>query len=481
MKPLKIFIELNKESLLNISEVKYVFKTLCDIAGIPWHFINKNREKETDITYSFSQPENTKLWIKQATKQSTIESLKSFKSNEIILFDIECENLATPVFSDNEGNTKIFYDMVFSSFLLLTGGFEKAIVKDRWDRHQIKDVLLYQQNLLHTPIIDGYVMFLKNHFEKSHSFVPKWPNGSKVALALSHDTDYPEMIKPIEALRYTFHNKTINLKKIIDILKGKESFWRFHEWVNIEESFGFKSAFYMCSFKGNLVRYFLIAPDTFYDIRKSKFKEVANHLLLKGWEIGLHSSFNAYKSKKSFESEKFILENTFNTKVVGNRHHYWHLNQEKPYETCKIHQEVGFLYDSSLAFEKHSGFRNGVSSPFCVFDPENKKEIDIIQIPPCLMDDHLFGYAQNTSFSNYKEHIDSLIDSVYMHEGLFMTDFHVRVLNETFFPEWGNAYKYILMTFKNRGGVYNSTPHDIASHWKNRLESIRQFCVDEVN
>jgi len=476
MKPLKIYIEPNSSHFFSTIEIKFVFKTLCRTIGVPWQFLDSLSNNEPiDIYYGNMSYQNSILQIKRSEKAAHWSELNIVKKEGLTYFDFE-KNQHEKI-QNVSNQTIINPDIIYASFFLLTGKFEENISKDKWDRHEIKDTLLYKEDLLHTPIVDQYAKLIKKIFNESHSFLPKWPNGAKVALALSHDTDYPEMIKWIEALRYTFQKKKIYPKKIWEILSGKESFWRFEEWLNLEESYGFKSAFYMCSFKGNLIRYFLIAPDTFYNINKAKYKDIAKLITGKGWEIGLHSSFNAYKSEEQFKKEKEVLATVLNTEVVGNRHHYWHLNQDNPSETALIHQKIGLEYDTSVVFEKHSGFRYGICSPYQLFNKENQEELSIYQLPPTLMDDHLFGYAKNAKFASYQEHIDSLIDAIYENEGIFVTDFHTRVLNETFFPDWGNAYKYLLSEFARRGECFNATPKDLTRIWAERASEIEKHSI----
>jgi hypothetical protein len=475
MKPLKIYIEPQNLPFFNEQEIKYVFRTFCKIMGIPWHFIHSVSDNEyVDIAYSKNPVQQARLQIYPTQKTAYWSEIELIKDSGLVLFNFDKDNSKTILIKSESGKTTLELDIIYAAFYILTGKFEAGIVKDKWDRHEVKDTLLYKEDLLHTPLVDTYIQWVKKLFTQTHEFIPKWPNNAKIALALSHDTDYPDMIKGIETLRFAYQKKKIDLKKTFEILSGKESFWRFEEWVKIEKDFGFKSAFYMCSFKGNLPRYFLIAPDTFYNINNNKYKQVAKFLIKEGWEIGLHSSFNAFKSEDVFRKEKKKLENTFEIEVAGNRHHYWHLNQDKPYETALIHQNIGLKYDTSVVFEKHSGFRYGICSPFQLFHVEKKSSLDILQLPPTLMDDHLFGYAKNAKFGSYQEHIDSLLNAVYDNEGIFVTDYHVRVLNDTFFPDWGNSIKYLMQNISDKGGYYNATPKEIAQHWKVRINLIER-------
>jgi len=180
-----------------------------------------------------------------------------------------------------------------------------------------------------------------------------------------------------------------------------------------------------------------------------KYKKAVQILLENDFEVGQHASYFAFKSEKQFKKEKDKLETVFGVEILGNRHHYWHTNPEDPSETALIHENIGLLYDSSISFEKHSGFRYSICTPFHLWSRNESKMLSVLQIPPTLMDDHLFGYQKYNSFSNYEEQIASLVHSVLKNQGVFVADFHTRVLNSTFSPNWGVAYEYLLKTIES--------------------------------
>jgi len=350
---------------------------------------------------------------------------------------------------------------------------EKFIRLNKNDIHHVQDSLLYQNQLLHIPIINQYALRLREIFKQSHPYIPSWPKGKKYALMLSHDCDYPEMIRGIEILRYLLRNRSkSDFFTIHNIVTGKETFWKFDEWTDLESRFKTKSAFYFCGLHGNLIRYFIKAPDPLYDASSSKFINLMQSLTNKGFEVGMHASYLAYHSPNQFRKEKDVIEQSAKNPVVGNRHHYWHMNPHHPYETAQRHHEIGLLYDSSISFECHSGFRYSVCSPFHLYHPELQNPVPTLQLPPSLMDDHLFGHAKLSRFNNYEDHIDSVLQAVKTHEGVFVADYHVRVLNDTFYPQWGNSYRYLLEKISLNQDFYCDTPKAIAQFWLDREQKI---------
>jgi len=435
----------------------------------------ENSNNEVDVYYGHDKNVNCKLHIIPLCLNSIMidTPIKIIYDKEIPFLFFDEISLKNKVYHLDNDKTLLANDIIFSSFYLLTGWNEKFINRDKKDRHNIQQSFLYQNNLLHTPIVNKYADILLNVFSKSHRPLPSWPYGKKYAVALSHDIDYPVMIKWIEAIRYCTKNKpNINPVKIFDILFGKETFWNFEKCMKLETTYCLKSAFYFCGYKGNLLRYLLYAPDPFYDVSGKKFSQVFETLKNHGFEIGMHASYLAYKSVNSFKAEKQKIESVLGKNITGNRHHYWHWNQDDAAQTSAIHNEIGLVYDSSICFEKHSGFRYGISSPFHLYDSNTSSRVDTLQLPPSLMDAQLFDFRKESKFTKYEDMIDSLINNARSSSGVFVVDFHPRTLNNTLFPEWGDSYKYLLNAVCKNDDFFCDTPGGIANYWLEREKKL---------
>lgn len=470
MNTLSIYIEPQEEAVPGITEVKYVFKTLLTIIGISWHFWNELRNEKVDIIYG-NKPNKARLSIKRYEHRGSMNNeplVTSDQGTKFLQFE-KNEITKDIVRKDKQGNIQILNDIVYSSFYILSGRQEKFIKRKKRDVHILEDSFLYRKRLLHFPLVNQWAELLLLAFKDTHKSVPQWPEGKKFAIALSHDVDYPEMIRGIEVSRYVSRNGVKSkCSDILKMIKGKESFWRFEDWMDLEKKYSLLSAFYFCGFKGNLLRYFLIAPDPFYDVMDKRFKSIMKSIIEQGFEVGMHSSFLSYKNSNQFMNEKTRVERVLNSNVYGNRHHYWHFNQDFPYETAQIHAESGLIYDTSMGFEEHSGFRRGICSPYRLYHTEKECAVDVLQLPPCLMDSQLFHYEDRNPFKDYKEHIDSLVSAVKRYAGVFVVDFHVRVLNNLCFEGWSDAYIYLLEKLSSSSDYYCDTPINIARHWLDR-------------
>jgi len=481
MKPVRIVIEKIQEGSLTINEIKYTFRTLLSIAGLPFHFIEDQKE-HADIYYGKARLSDNGLFIEMADirRENIGRPIKVVKENSYVFLLFTNRRREDNLLIRNNKNTCIWNDIILSSFYLLSGWDERFIHRDRKDRHVVQESFLYREKVLHDPIINQYSTLFRDLLRPSHNPIPLWPSNKKYAVALSHDVDYPEMIRWIEVLRYLGKYKLSGrLSKVIDIFTGKENFWRFEDWVKLENRYGLKSAMYFCGLKGSLLRYFLKAPDPFYDVRQDQFKRVLNYLVQNGFEVGMHSSYLAYQSIDRFLEEKKTIEGSLHEPIFGNRHHYWHMNPDNLSETAVIHEEIGLLYDSSICFAKRSGFRFGICSPFHLYDPIRQGPVEVLELPTSLMDDHLFKYFELSYFSKSQFEIDALIHSIKEHAGLFFLDYHVRGFNETFYPKWVESYEYILKKINEDGDFYSDTPLNIAKYWKKREEDILRESKDE--
>ncbi len=482
MRPVRICIDKTPENCLNRKEIKYTFETLFNLVGLPCHFVRDSGEGEIDVHYGKVPSRGSRLFIEMLDldRGKIQRPMKMIKEENRIFLLFSSRQREEGIVERAETRISVRNDLIFSSYFLLTGWEERFLRLDRWDRHAVRDSFLYKEKLLHLPVINQYASFLRSIFEVSHHPVPIWPSNRRYAVCLTHDVDYPEMIPWIEGLRYlAMYKMKSELSKASDILAGRESFWKFREWMEWEKDCGMRSAIYFCGMQGGLLRYFLRAPDPFYDIKTQRFKEVLDDLSKNGFEVGLHSSFLAYRSLDRFREEKACVEEALKKTIYGNRHHYMHLNPRNPSETILMQHQIGFLYDSSICFLKRSGFRRGVCSPFHLYDSKSHQAVPTVELPTTLMDDHLFGRMKYSYFDHYRSEIDALLDSVKEYGGIFVADYHIRVLNPTFFPGWKESYAYLLKKIQETDDYYCDTPLNIARYWKTREDQISDGSIDE--
>lgn len=290
-------------------------------------------------------------------------------------------------------------------------------------------------------------------------------------LVLTHDVDYPDIIRWIEALR-VLRRGPRGLLLAASILSGRQSFWQFDRLMDLEADRGLRSAFYICPANTDLRGYLTRAPDTMYDPRSPRYREIIGRMRERGFEVGLHTSYEAWQSSQSIAQEKAVVEDVVGQAIEGNRHHYWHMDPDAPFTTLRHHAAAGFRYDSSLGFAHTAGWRCGISVPHRLLDPADETELDgLWQLPPALMDDHAFGYLDHARQSSADELADDVVAGAEEVGGVLVVNLHQRVLNEDLFPGWGRLYERVLNVME-RPGWGHATPRDLIAHWSDREDRL---------
>lgn len=307
--------------------------------------------------------------------------------------------------------------------------------------------------------------------DHSVSLVPRWPHGYTAAACLSHDVDYPEVVRWLEPLRILKKSGFRNWGLAWSVAIGKKSHWHFASWLAVEAKRGMKSAFYFVPRKGSLVEYGLGTPDSFYDVRSKRFRELFKALKDKGWEVGIHASFRACESEETFAKQIARLEECSGQKVLGGRHHYWRLLPGNPQATLLMHERLGLLYDSSLGHERTIGWRRHMAWPFHPFIEGEGRETRTLQIPPVWMDDHLFGY-KHLNPGDSAEILRSTLNATIELGGCLMVDVHDYVFDDDLYPGWSKLYLGLLDDIKSRPHVWRATPGEVAKHWLDRERYI---------
>lgn len=146
------------------------------------------------------------------------------------------------------------------------------------------------------------------------------------------------------------------------------------DWIMARsESAGLKSAFY---FICGRTHPHLDAP---YEIGDPAIRGLLRRIHLRGHEIGLHPSYNTFRSPERVTEEASRLRQVCREEAIdqpawGGRMHF--LRWETP-TTLYGWSAAGMDYDSSLGYADHPGFRCGTCFEYPAFDPVARKMLPL--------------------------------------------------------------------------------------------------------
>ena len=366
-------------------------------------------------------------------------------------------------------------DLIFDVFWLVTGQEERHWPKDKHGFFNLTGTAILHEQVPRQALASQIGVWLQETLLDLGSPPPvaRWPHGKRAAAGVGHDVDYPEIKRWLEPPRIVLRHGPRGLGPALAVLAGRRSHWQFSAWVKMEKHLQTRSAFYFVARQGSLLEFATGTPDPFYDITSKRFRQLFRHLAEEGFEVGLQASYLAYQSREKFAAEKQRLEEASGQPVVGNRHHYWHLNPNDVEETLLIHEQVGLKYDSSLIHDRYLGWRRGLSQPFFPFHQAERRELKTLQISTVWMDDQLFGRRAHNP-GDRLENLRALADRAAEQGGCLLIDIHNYVFDDILYPGWAQTYCRLWEYLLDRGDFWFGTPAQIAEHWTTRYEALVQ-------
>lgn len=432
---IKLFIE----DIKYLSEIDYVFNIIRRILNIDIKRVKEIDdvvEKDFLIYYGKNKLQRQRtinirpsyLFTNVYMKKESIPKHKLKKYNNIPVIYSEKSSDISANWNKKEQQFCTNIDIIQSIFFMLTR-YEEIILwydieKDMYERFPATESLAYKEKFLNIPIVNEYIEWFWGWLKKigykgeRSNFFGK----NKLIACLTHDVDMPfknidnlkTMLKLFRSNKNTFQKyRNIINYAVSKINYKKDSFFTFDYIRKIEKKYNFTSSFYFMS--GGNTRY-----DNFYKVNDYRVKNLIEELEKDKCEVGYHYSFNAFDSISMRKNEKKSLDDIFKTKSYGGRNHYLRFN---PAKSFLISQEVGLLYDTTLSYADHEGFRCGICMPYKPYDIYKRKEIDIWEIPLIIMEGTLKQYRKLNADEAYKR-IQENIDTVKKYNGVFTILWH---------------------------------------------------------
>lgn len=306
---------------------------------------------------------------------------------------------------------------------------------DRHDRLLGGASVQSRLGVLRTPIVNACLDLFVDWMRQA---IPgfRCSKEPQAQVILSHDADNPiDPQDPTHALwgarrAAVDRNYSLSARKLGSATRRalrravgqKRRHWNFADLMALEDGFGFRSTFFFSArMRGEP---HTSKFDESYDIRDGRFGQLFAELRSEGWEIGLHASYLGRDSPVRIQQERERLESVAGVRVLGNRHHYWHM--KRPFwSTLEDHGAAGLRYDASIAFNEVPGFRLGVAMPLRLWNPRTRATLPTVHLPTMVMDGAYF-YRPEMTVEGALGDFDGLLTELVKHRGTAALNWHAR-------------------------------------------------------
>lgn len=375
------------------------------------------------------------------------------------------------------------------AFLLTREEEWRSERRDQWQCFAGNYSRSHDLGILEQPLIDAYAKQLRRRidtwcvrFGRQPEPVPRWKDGSRFAVVLSHDVDDIRFYSWRDALRllgrarspvsYAVRRSLVQLARTL--ARGRapgDPYWSFAKWIAEEQSHGFRSSYYVFPSRPSRpheydATYRLADPIEF-EGSSMTFSSVLRILLERGFEIGLHASYRSYESGEELRRQKLQVESALGAPVQGIRQHFLRFEARR---TWAAQEEAGFVYDTTLGYNEAIGFRAGIAAPFRPWDASRRERRRILELPLMVMDGALFRTLKldgPTAARRTIEHLRTVEDV----GGLAVLLWHPNGADQEHFPGWWDAYREILL-YLSRRPAWVAPAGELARWWIEREERL---------
>jgi len=289
--------------------------------------------------------------------------------------------------------------------------------------------------------------------------VPRWPDGRRFAVHLSHDVDYLDG-RSLLWMRYAGWTARAGLALARgQVRSAQESLSRIRRWLGekgdpqagvpilmaAERAAGARSTFYFLIKTSSYSRGERIGR--LYSVRTPYVRRLMAEVARSGWEVGVHGRYPTFISAAGLGREKRLLEEAAQVPVRGVRQHCLHLRLP---QTFRAQEEAGFSYDATVGWNDDAGFRGGTCLPYRVWDAEARRPLRLWEIPLTFQDvalQHARGPVAGwtPALAPIRRDIERL-------GGVLSASFHTNWVDPVDFPGALDWYRDLLAELGEAGG-----------------------------
>ncbi len=314
----------------------------------------------------------------------------------------------------------------------------------------------FRHGYLERPIVDEWFQVLEAVIR---AIWPELPlREHRYSLQLSHDVDTPARYAFVSAPRLALtmlvdllrdrHRDRQALRKAPQIWAGsrqrldaRDPFNTFDWIMDRSEPAGLRNAFYFICGHTDPRR------DGHYFPEHPAIVGLMQRIHARGHEIGLHPSYHTCRDPAALLAEAQRLRATCRQAGIplesfGARMHYlrWHTP-----ETLHGQQAAGIVYDTTLGYAKHPGFRCGTCHEYAAFDPVRNEAMKLRIRPLIVMESTVMRPLGRENIDVVEAWLRKLMQACHRVKGQFTLLWHNTMLEQ---PMQRELYERVLRRHK---------------------------------
>ncbi len=366
---------------------------------------------------------------------------------------------------------------------------EWGCFKGTWSR-------MHELGVLDAPLVNLCAAQLESRIRAWHAArgreperIPRWPDGARFAVALTHDVDDVALWSMAGAARRLACARSLGSFAVRDGLRAAarsaaaslrrmagdrspDPYDNFYQWTSAEEQHGFRSSWYFVplysSRRHELDPTYGWNDPVSFDGRRTTVAGMMERLDARGYEIGLHGSYLSHGDAAELARQRRSVEGASRSPISGGRQHFLRFDVRR---TWSAQRAAGLTYDSTLGYNEAVGFRSGIAAPFRPWNPETRSAHDLLELPLTLMDGTLFrslGLDGPGAAARTRSHLERVAAC----GGLAVLLWHPNAAAERQFPGWWHAYVETLQWLA-ASGAWVAPAAAVASFWTERDAKAR--------
>jgi peptidoglycan/xylan/chitin deacetylase (PgdA/CDA1 family) len=367
---------------------------------------------------------------------------------------------------DGEHFAHVRADLVAAAFWFLSRYEEYVTSPPETHNRFLASFSIAPPEMYDRPVVNRWFERIAELIEELAGPGEKQFTPPKARIVLTHDVDLMRKYRGMMGVRRTIsamirgdaREATSEIRTASLVLAGlrRDPYDSFDAMFSLEERIGAPSTFFLMG-GGD-------APlDGDYTLDDQPMRELLARIEAAGDEIGLHGSYESWRSPEQLLSEMQALERAVGHSVIGARQHY--LRFALP-ETWYAQGQCGLRYDTTLSFPDRTGFRCGWSGCMRPFDIEKRIELPIVELPLVAMDVSLAVYEKIPA-EHAIERLARLLDASQTRDGAFVLLWHNTLHDRRAYPGYWDTMEYFL--FASAGTAEFCTAAQMCENFELRM------------